>query len=109
MNVIGNKKYYHCSPTETLPFFLPLPPLLLVESNLCGEKCWRSTVGLDPVAIRSAMAKPLAGAHSIPQHYQMEEIRQGEKNESQKDNSMDKFENQKKRTKRRRTLCPALT
>ena len=58
---------HHCSPTSTVPFFLPRLLLLAPVSNRPGEKAFKFIVELAPVAISSAIASPLAGAQRIPQ------------------------------------------
>mmetsp|Transcript_8753 Transcript_8753/g.17341 ORF Transcript_8753/g.17341 Transcript_8753/m.17341 type:complete len:100 (-) Transcript_8753:1450-1749(-) len=62
-----NQVNYHCSPTLTLPFFLPLPPLPFPTVNLAGSNGRKSKQRHSPSKTNSAIAIPHAGAHAIPQ------------------------------------------
>lgn len=63
----SDQRHHHCSPTSTDPFFFPLLLAAPALSNRSGEKCCKLSVELVPVATSSATARPLAGAHRIPQ------------------------------------------
>ena len=58
---------HHCSPTFTVPFFRPRPPLPPEGVNLAGSNGRRSTDRDLPSKTSSDIAFPQAGAHAMPQ------------------------------------------
>ena len=64
-NYRAASRCHHCSPTATAPCFLPL--VELVAMKRCGEKADRSTHEDLPSMISSLIARPVTGAHRMPQ------------------------------------------